>query len=67
MQTVLKQSYMNSENGMYENGDSNFSAYLDSDYTIATFVQPDGFAISPDTVSCELTLHTAKSVTLDSL
>jgi len=47
--TVLKQSNMN--------GDSKFSAYLDSNYTIATFVQPDGFAISLDTVSCELTLH----------
>jgi len=55
--SILKKSNINSESGMYENGDSNFSTYLDSDYTTATFRQSDGFAISLDTVSCNLTVH----------
>jgi len=65
--TILKQLNMNSESGMYENGDSNFEAYLDSDYTTAIFRQSDGFAILLDTVSCKLNVHNTTNITSEIL
>jgi len=52
--TITVESLYNDETEMYENNEFQFSAYIDPDHTIATFVKPDGFAVSLDTVSCEL-------------
>jgi hypothetical protein len=52
--TITVQSLYNNENEMYENDESQFSAYIDPDHRIAMFVKPDGLVVSLDTVSCEL-------------